>query len=51
MKSLVRRSHERAVEAQYAAEAESLATCAATENFIEAIEAFAEKRPATFQGR
>jgi 2-(1,2-epoxy-1,2-dihydrophenyl)acetyl-CoA isomerase len=51
MKSLVRHSLNRTIEEQFAAEAESLGRCAATEDFIEAIKAFGEKRPATFKGR
>ncbi|MET0985870.1 MAG: enoyl-CoA hydratase-related protein [Steroidobacteraceae bacterium] len=51
MKSLVRHSLDRTIEQQFAAETESLGRCGATEDFIEAIKAFGEKRPATFKGR
>lgn len=51
MKSLVRCSQERTIAEQFAAEVESLGTCAATQDFIEAINAFATTRSAMFTRR
>ena len=49
IKSLVRQSLGNTLEQQFEAEMNSLATCAATEDFPEAINAFVEKRRPVFQ--
>jgi 2-(1,2-epoxy-1,2-dihydrophenyl)acetyl-CoA isomerase len=51
MKSLLRGSLDRSIEEQFAAEVRSLETCAASEDFLEAINAFVEKRKPVFRGR
>jgi 2-(1,2-epoxy-1,2-dihydrophenyl)acetyl-CoA isomerase len=50
-KALLRDSARRSVSEQYAAEADALERCAATEDFPEAMRAFVEKRPSRFMGR
>jgi 2-(1,2-epoxy-1,2-dihydrophenyl)acetyl-CoA isomerase len=50
-KALVRGSQRRTIEEQFAAEADALAVCAATEDFPEAIQAFVQKRTPQFHGR
>jgi 2-(1,2-epoxy-1,2-dihydrophenyl)acetyl-CoA isomerase len=49
-KALLRESGRRSVSEQYAAEADALERCAATEDFPEAMRAFIEKRPSRFKG-
>jgi 2-(1,2-epoxy-1,2-dihydrophenyl)acetyl-CoA isomerase len=51
MKSLLRESLDRTLDAQLAAEVKSLGACAATSDFGEAINAFLEKRQPKFTGR
>ena len=51
LKQLMRRSIERDFAGQLEAERQGFATCAATEDFKEAVNAFLEKRPATYTGR
>ena len=51
MKALVRQSLDRTITEQFAAEAESVEICAATDDFVEAIDAFIEKRDPVFKGR
>lgn len=51
LKQLMRRSIERDFAGQLDAERQGFATCAATEDFKEAVNAFLEKRPATYTGR
>jgi 2-(1,2-epoxy-1,2-dihydrophenyl)acetyl-CoA isomerase len=51
LKQLMRRSIERDFAGQLDAERQGFATCAATEDFKEAVYAFLEKRPATYTGR
>jgi 2-(1,2-epoxy-1,2-dihydrophenyl)acetyl-CoA isomerase len=50
-KALLNASLGNALEAQLALEAESFASCAATEDFAEGVSAFIEKRSAKFQGK
>ncbi|WP_374479167.1 enoyl-CoA hydratase/isomerase family protein [Zoogloea sp.] len=51
LKQLMRRSIERDFAGQLDAERQGFATCAATEDFKEGVNAFLEKRPATYTGR
>ncbi|MDD3353816.1 enoyl-CoA hydratase [Zoogloea sp.] len=51
LKQLMRRSFERDFASQLEAERQGFGTCAATADFQEAVNAFLEKRPATYQGR
>lgn len=51
LKQLMRRSFERDFPAQLEAERQGFGTCAATEDFREAVDAFLGKRPAVYQGR
>jgi 2-(1,2-epoxy-1,2-dihydrophenyl)acetyl-CoA isomerase len=51
LKSLLRNSLDRTVREQFAAEARSLEACASTEDFLEAINSFVEKRTPVFKGR
>lgn len=51
LKQLMRRSFERDFAGQLEAERQGFRTCAGTEDFQEAVSAFLEKRPATYQGR
>lgn len=51
IKSLLRQSEHNDLGAQLEAEMQSLATCAATEDFPEALRAFVEKRKPAFRGR
>lgn len=50
-KALLNASFGNTLEAQLALEAESFASCAATQDFAEGVTAFIEKRPANFQGK
>jgi len=50
-KRLLNRSFDAPLPAQLQAEAESFASCAATEDFNEAVAAFIAKRPPRFGGR
>ena len=50
-KALLNASFDNALPAQLALEAESFARCAATQDFVEGVTAFIEKRPAAFQGK
>ena len=50
-KALLNASLGNALEAQLALEAESFASCAATQDFAEGVTAFVEKRHAKFQGK
>lgn len=51
IKKLMLKSLDNSIEKQFAAEAKALTKCAATEDFVEAMAAFAEKRPPVFKGR
>lgn len=51
MKSLLRQSPDRSITEQFAAEAVSLEACAASGDFLEAMNAFLEKRKPVFRGR
>ncbi len=50
-KALLNASFDNSLEAQLALEAESFASCAATQDFAEGVTAFVEKRSAKFQGK
>lgn len=50
-KALLNASFDNALPAQLALEAESFARCAATQDFVEGVTAFVEKRTAIFQGK
>jgi 2-(1,2-epoxy-1,2-dihydrophenyl)acetyl-CoA isomerase len=51
MKALLKGSASRGLEAQFAAEREMIGHCVATDDFVEAIRAFAQKRRPQFAGR
>ena len=50
MRRLMRRSFESSFAEQLDAEKEAFASCAASRDFLEGVQAFFEKRPARFQG-
>ncbi|MFA5630643.1 MAG: enoyl-CoA hydratase-related protein [Porticoccaceae bacterium] len=51
IKKLLLKSLDNTIDAQYAAEAKALAKCAASEDFVEAMAAFQEKRAPVFKGK
>jgi 2-(1,2-epoxy-1,2-dihydrophenyl)acetyl-CoA isomerase len=51
MKQLLKASEGNAIETQFAAESDMIGRCVATEDFVEAIRAFSQKRRPTFVGR